>query len=56
MTPPERLLRRLLWRRRVAAARAWRDAERRQAAEQSAAVRRILDQAARLPMPRRGWR
>lgn len=60
MTPLERLLCRLLWRllwrRRVAAGRAWRDAERRDAAARSEAVRRILDQAAQLPTPRRGWR
>ncbi|BEL03610.1 hypothetical protein Q0Z83_018010 [Actinoplanes sichuanensis] len=39
------LLRLLLWRRRVRNARAWREAERRQAAERSGAIQRILDQA-----------
>ncbi len=39
------LLSRFLWRRRVAAARAWQAAERLQAAERSKAVRRILAQA-----------
>jgi len=40
----DRIMRHLLWRGRVRAARAWRDAEREQAAEHGAAVRRILDQ------------
>ncbi|MBB4751663.1 hypothetical protein [Actinoplanes lobatus] len=39
-------MRRLLWRRRARAARAWRDAERHQAAERSEAIRRILDYGA----------
>jgi hypothetical protein len=38
------VVRRLLWWRRVQAARAWRDAEREQAALHSEAIRRILDQ------------
>jgi hypothetical protein len=42
-----RIKRLLMWRRRVQVARAWQEAERRQAAERSAAVRRILDQARR---------
>ncbi|MFD1365021.1 hypothetical protein [Actinoplanes sichuanensis] len=41
------LKRLMMWRRRVRAARAWQEAERRQAAERDAAVRRILDQAQR---------
>jgi hypothetical protein len=40
-------MRRLRWRRRLRAARAWQDAERQQAEEHSAAVRRILGQAER---------
>jgi hypothetical protein len=39
------LMRQLMWRRRVRAARAWRNAERAQAAERKAAMRRLLDQA-----------
>lgn len=39
--------RRLFWRRRLREARVWQEAERRQAAEHSAAVRRILDHAGR---------
>ena len=38
-------LRRLLWQRRVDAARVWQEATRRDAAEHSEAVRRILDRA-----------
>lgn len=41
----DRIMHGLLCRGRVRAARAWRDAERQQAAERDAAVRRILDQA-----------
>jgi hypothetical protein len=40
--------RRLLWRRRVQAAQAWRDAERADAAERDAAFRRILEQGRRI--------
>jgi hypothetical protein len=40
-------MRKLRWRRRMRAARAWQEAQRRQAAEHNAAVRRILDQAER---------
>jgi hypothetical protein len=40
-------MRKLMWRRRVRAARIWQEAARSQAAEHSAAVRRILDQAER---------
>ncbi|MEV6306492.1 hypothetical protein AB0M02_44290 [Actinoplanes sp. NPDC051861] len=40
-----RVVRHVMWVRRVAAARAWSAAERAQAAEHSAAVRRILAQA-----------
>jgi hypothetical protein len=45
MTLPVRLLRQLLWRRRVAAALAWQRAARAQAAEHDDAIRRILDQS-----------
>ena len=45
------LLRHLMWRDRVAAAHAERDARRREAAEHSAAIRRILDQAVELQQP-----
>ena len=45
------LLRHLMWRDRVAAARAERDAQRREAAEHSAAIQRILDQAVELRQP-----
>ncbi|MFC4063655.1 hypothetical protein [Actinoplanes subglobosus] len=38
------IVRRVMWRRRLRRARAWQEAERTQAAEHSAAVRRILDQ------------
>ncbi|GAA4924263.1 hypothetical protein [Actinoplanes utahensis] len=41
----------LRWREGVEAAHAWRDAEREQAAEHDAAVRRILDQGAAIPDP-----
>jgi hypothetical protein len=37
-------MRKLMWRRRLRAARAWQEAERQQAVEHSAAVRRILGQ------------
>lgn len=40
-----KLWRRRAWNRRVAAARAWQDAERAAEVERSAALRRILDQA-----------
>jgi hypothetical protein len=40
-------MRKLMWRRRLQAARAWQEAERHQAAEHSAAVRRILGQPER---------
>ena len=49
MRLPANLARRLLWRRRVRAARVWCDAERTQAAAHSEAVRRILNQATALP-------
>lgn len=42
---PLSLRRHLLWRRRVAAARAWQEAERHISAQQNAAVRRILSLA-----------
>ena len=45
MKLPPNLKRRLLWRRRVQAGRAWQDAERRAAAQRSEAIRRILDLA-----------
>jgi hypothetical protein len=45
MSYPIPLLRRLAWRRRVAAARRWQEAERRDSAAHNAAVRRIVDQA-----------
>jgi hypothetical protein len=45
MTLPVRLLRRLLWRRRVAAALTWQRAARVQAAEHDEAIRRILEQS-----------
>lgn len=48
------VIRHMLYRRRVEAARAWSDAERREAAERNAAVRRILDQAVPDPAGRRG--
>jgi hypothetical protein len=41
------IMRRVMWRRRLRAARAWQEAAGRQAAEHNAAVRRILDQAER---------
>lgn len=41
----------LVWRDSVAAAKAWRDAERQQAAEHSEAVRRILEMAPNTPDP-----
>ncbi|PWK47657.1 hypothetical protein [Actinoplanes xinjiangensis] len=41
------IMRRVMWRRRLRAARAWQEAARRQAAEHNAAVRRILGQAER---------
>jgi hypothetical protein len=44
-------LRRLLWQRRVDAARVWQEATRRDAAEHSEAVRRILAQGAQIPDP-----
>jgi hypothetical protein len=40
-------MRKLMWRRRLRAARDWQEAQRQQAAEHSAAVRRILDQVER---------
>jgi hypothetical protein len=43
MQPPIALLRRWAWRRRVEAARVWQDAARREAAEHSAAIRRIAE-------------
>ena len=43
--------RRLLWQRRVDAARVWQEATRREAAEHSEAVRRILQQASQTPDP-----
>jgi hypothetical protein len=46
-------IRYLLYRRRVSDARAWSDAERRDAAEHSEAVRRILAQD--LPDPSDRW-
>jgi hypothetical protein len=50
-------VRRRMWLRRVAEAHVWRDAERAQAAEHDAAVRRIRDQAQIVPDPvRRGRR
>ena len=49
-------LRRLLWQRRVDAARVWQEATRRDAAEHSAAVRRILEQSPHTPDPVRGDR
>ncbi|GIF11632.1 hypothetical protein [Actinoplanes teichomyceticus] len=48
------IARHLLYRRRAAAARAWRDAERAQAAERNAAVRRIVAQDVPDPAGRRG--
>jgi hypothetical protein len=44
-------LRRLLWQRRVDAARVWQEATRADAAEHDEAVRRILDQAPQIPDP-----
>lgn len=49
-------VRRLLWRRRIAEARAWQTAARAEAAQHNAAIRRILDQAAQMPDPIRGRR
>lgn len=46
MDIPLSLKRRLLWRRRVAAARAWQQAERQRAAAQDEAIGRILGLAA----------
>jgi len=46
-------MRHLLHRRRVAAAHAWRDAERQQAAEHEAAKRRIIAQRVADPAGRR---
>jgi hypothetical protein len=43
---PLSLKRRLLWRRRVAEARAWQKAERQRAAACSEVIRQILDQTA----------
>jgi hypothetical protein len=51
MPTPAQVLRRVRWRRRVAAARARQLAEREQAAARSAAIARLLDQAGRLPDP-----
>ena len=42
-TLPARLLRRIAWRRRVAAARRWQLAERRTSAARDTRVRRILE-------------
>lgn len=50
------VMRHLFYRDRVAAARAWSDAERREAAEHNAAVRRILDQGVPDPAGRRADR
>lgn len=46
-------LRRLLWQRRIDAARVWQEATRREAAEHDQAVRRILEQAPQIPDPAR---
>jgi len=48
--------RRLLWQRRTDAARVWQEATRREAAEHSEAVRRILAEASQIPDPVRGER
>lgn len=47
------VMRHLLYRRRVQAARAWSDAERRDVGERNAAFRRILNQAVSDPAGRR---
>ena len=49
-------LRRLLWQRRVDAARIWQEATRQDAAEHDEAVRRILAAAPQIPDPVRGDR
>jgi hypothetical protein len=48
--------RRLLWQRRVDAARVWQEATRKDAAEHCEAVRRILAEAPQVPDPVRGVR
>ena len=45
MLLPPQLIRRLLWRRRVRASRVWQEAQRQEAAQPDAAIRRILGQA-----------
>ena len=44
-------IRHLLWRRRCAAARAWQEAERAQAAQHSAAIRAIVERGRSTPDP-----
>lgn len=50
------VIRHVLYRRRVAAAHAWREAERQQTAEHEAAKRRIIAQGVPDPAGRRTFR